>query len=86
MEVPSEEFDPVRQKAALFCPQCECAIAFPGSWLRDERSGPDAVSCPECGRQVVRREHRSTGTVTAVWTSYARAVSEWWVADDCRGT
>ncbi|MFW6436353.1 MAG: hypothetical protein ACOCYZ_01820 [Halococcoides sp.] len=86
-ESPVPTADHSRQKALLFCQHCERAVSFPEHWLDGTNGGPEAIECPDCERVIVRRSrsgHRPT--VTAVWTPYARAVSKWWVADDCLGT
>ncbi|AWB27004.1 hypothetical protein [Halococcoides cellulosivorans] len=75
------------QKAVLFCRHCDRAVPFPEGWLDGTNGGPETVECPDCDHVIVRRSASDRRpTVTAVWTPYARVVSEWWGADESIGT
>lgn len=70
--------DPRSRKAMLFCPACGRGISFPEGWLQADGPVPEAVDCPDCEQVVVSRDADRRPTLTAVWTTYARAVSDWW--------
>lgn len=71
--------DPRSRKAMLFCPACGRGIPFPEGWVHAEGPSPETVECPDCNQVVVAAEADRRATLTAVWTTYARAVSDWWV-------